>query len=196
MIRIATLKGSLTDPFFLAVRLFSLMHEGVHTEIWFNGYRIMVGMRAEDRAHPTRDGCIAVLPPGEFSAPASPASCSPAWHVVDVPITNPGLALEFIERAFEARVPYGINVLECALPKALLDDFDPDLDCMRPDRWDRVFCSQFVLLFLRWCDAHGILGGCKEDGSKALLWSVNSRGCLPSRLEIITDTMFAGPGKA
>lgn len=162
VVQIATLKGSLVEPWDLAVRLFSLLNDGVHTEIWWGGYRFLASTRV----------CVMRLPVPSFSSD---------WHVVDVHVSDIDLALGFIDAALGAR--YGIDLAECALQYRT-----SDLDSCCPATWDGgVFCSQFVLLFLRWCDVHGLLA---VDGR--LLWSVNSRGCLPSRLEIILHKVF-GP---
>ena len=74
------------------------------------------------------------------------------------------------------------------MPKCILDSIDQDLDCCHPEKWDRLFCSQFALLFLRRCAVAGILD--VPHDRQRLLWSVNSKGCLPSRLQIITDSVF------
>ena len=177
-VRIATARGALCCPGPLMVRLYSLMNPGVHTEIWFDDLRIA-------SAYNSPYGCVRAEQMDEEPAVAHDGS---EWHTVKVPVTDVAVALEFIVRALKARVPYGINVLECALPKVILDNVESDLDCCAPESWDRVFCSQFALLFLRWCDCKGILG-VPKDRARAL-WTVNSRGCLPSRLQIITDLVF------
>ena len=161
-VRIATVRGSLTNPGDLAIRLFSLMQEGVHSEIWWGGYRFFssgrfggVGIRHLAADYDTK-----------------------FWDVVEVRVSDIDVALGFIDAALEAHTPYGVNPFECALHYC-----HDDLDCCHPATWGRVFCSQFVLLFLRWCAVHGVLV-CKDSGP---LWSVNSRGCLPCRLREILD---------
>ena len=164
VIKIATVRGSLTDPVDLAIRLFSFLREGVHTEIWWGGYRFFsagwcngVGVLQESDGYDAAD-----------------------WDVVEVPVSDIDVALGFVDAALESSVPYGVNPVECALHYCR-----DDLDCCRPDTWDRVFCSQFALLFLRWCAVHGVL--VCEDAKP--LWSVNSRGCLPCRLTHILGEM-------
>ena len=156
------------------------MNTGVHTEIWFGDYH--TGAYCYDGNQ--RAGCVLTFKGA--SELESPDGSS--WHVVDIPITDMDTALKFIEIAQSSRVPYGINVAECALPKAIIDEFDADVDCCRPETWDKLFCSQLALLFLRWCDKQGILAVDKARSSA--LWAVNSRGCIPSRLKIILDAML------
>jgi len=177
-IRIATLKGSLMRPYPFFVRLLSLMSPGVHTEIWYNEWRFSASrdLIGQDGAF---IGCIGVWDFG-------PGFDVSRWHVVNVPVADIDRAMEFIDRALDARVRYGISICECALPKSL--SIEADVDCCRPETWDHVFCSQFALLFLCWCDHHDLL--LVPKSSSFLLWSVNSRGCLPSRLQIITDMVF------
>ena len=178
-VQIATLKGSLVDTHAFLVRLFSLMNPGVHTEIWYENCRFLAAGDCFDE-NGNFIGCVDVR---EFDAPRSDD-----WHIVDVDVTDIDLALQFVRSALNARVRYDINVYECALPKSFIDRIEADLDCCRPETWDHIFCSQFALLFLRWCDYHNILRAPRS--SSFLLWTVNSRGCLPSRLQIITDMVF------
>jgi len=184
-VRIATLTGSLTDFSSFMIRAYSLWNVGVHTEIWLDDYRVGA-YGCEGNEH---TGCIVVhkmvADRNHPDQPIPPDGSS--WHVQEIPITDPQKALDFIQLAKDARVPYGINILECPLPKVLLDEFEDDVDCLHPDTWDKVFCSQFALLFLRWCDKHDILA--IDKARTSALWAVNSRGCIPSRLKIITDAM-------
>jgi hypothetical protein len=180
-IRLATLDGSFSSASDLCVRIFSLLNSGVHSEIWFDHFRIgAVG--AEDSRH----SCIQVCEMPEGSGPRE------GWHVLDLPVSDPHKALDFIARAHSYPIQYGISVPECAMPKFLLDECDHDVDCCRPDTWNRLFCSQFALLFLRYCAKSGILN-IPADRAK-LLWAVNSKGCLPSRLQIIAREVFATDG--
>lgn len=179
-VRIATLIGSLADPGVLLVQLYSMMNPGVHTEIWFDDYVISAGENVFD-ANGTFLGCVGIWHTRGMHVTSD-------WHVVDVPITDAQRAWQFIAAAAGARVEYGVSAGECAFPKFVIDAFEGDLDCCRPATWDRLFCSQFVLLFLRWCAVQKILD--VPDERSVVLWSVNSRGCLPSRLKILMDMMF------
>jgi hypothetical protein len=178
-IRIATYDGSLRDPEVAIVTAFSLFNPGVHTEIWFDQYRVMAG---------EGDGpkCMHMMQAGSEIH-------REMWHVVDIPITDHAQAFEFIREAMASPAVYGYSITELAMPKCILDTIDTDLDCCHPETWDRLFCSQFALLFLRRCAVAGILSVTRAK--QRLLWSVNSKGCLPSRLQIITDKMFGGGAK-
>jgi hypothetical protein len=108
------------------------------------------------------------------------------WDFQEVPITDPGIALDILEAMFrQCHAFYGFNPLDMALPKLCLDLWENDLDCTRPYEWRRIFCSQLVLLFLRRCALAGVLRG-KLD----LLWSVNTHGCSPARLKTLLERVF------
>lgn len=177
-IRLATYEGCLTKTPDLLVRIYSLLNPGIHTEIWIDNFRISA-VDGEGGAN-----CIKIL-----ETDAGILDAHVGWHVVDLPITDPGIAVDYIQRVHCLPIRYGISVPECALPKFCLDEIDQDIDCCRPETWKQVFCSQFALLFLRHCAISGILQVPKDKAR--LLWSVNSKGCLPSRLQIITDRIFS-----
>lgn len=175
-IRLATYDGSLREPDVALVTAFSLFNPGVHTEVWFDKYRV-TARGSREAAHK----CMDITTMGNDMDTSG-------WHVVGVPITDHSRASLFIKEAMASPAVYSISIPELAMPKCILDTIDSDLDCCHPEQWDKLFCSQFALLFLRRCAVAGIL-----DVSKAkqrLLWSVNSKGCLPSRLQIITDQLF------
>ena len=155
------------------VTAFSLGNRGVHTEVWIGDYRVST-------FNPGK--CVGIIPlehVGDLSE----------WHVTHVPITDIPQATRFIKETLASPAEYGISVPELAMPKFLLDSIDTDLDCCHPEKWDKIFCTQLALLFLRRCAVAGILNIPKEK--QRLLWTVNSKGCLPSRLQIITDHMFS-----
>jgi hypothetical protein len=186
-VRVATLEGSLTDLGSLAIRLFEGLHLGVHAELWIEdgskGVRV-AAMCTEKSSGASGVGSILIR---QDALPPPPPDGS-QWHTVDVPVRDMKRVWNFILEVVDAGVPYGINVLECTMPKSILDRIDPDVDCSHPDTWGQVYCSQFVLLFLRWCDAHGVLG--VPESRSRLLWSVNSRECVPSMLREIADAVF------
>ena len=170
-VRLATFKGY--DLFSSVVTAFSLGNPGVHTEVWFNEFRISTFER--------RTGCVSVIPLDESIDESD-------WYLTDIPINDPLQAFRFIEEAMHSPATYNYCVPEFALPKSLLNRIDPDLDCQRPHTWKNLFCSQFALLFLRRCAMAGILD---LDAERCrLLWSVNSKGCLPARLKIIAENVF------
>lgn len=176
-IRLATYDGSLKEPGVALITAFSLFNPGVHTEIWFDQYRVT----ARDRYEDEDQKCVDMTTLHENMDTSG-------WHIVDLPITNHTQASQFIKEALSSPATYGYSVSEFAMPKCILDTIDTDLDCCHPEQWDKLFCSQFALLFLRRCAIAGILS--VPRAKQRLLWSVNSKGCLPSRLQIITDQIF------
>ena len=177
-IKIATYTGSFRDPYVDMITAFSLGNPGVHSELWIYGFRVTA---REQRFGEEHHKCMDIIPLHKDLDISK-------WHVVDVPITNHSLAAKFVQEAIASPAIYNYSVLEFGMPKFVLDRIDSDLDCLRPDKWDKLFCSQFVLLFLRRCAIAGILN--VSEKKQKLLFSVNSNGCLPSRLKIITDHMF------
>jgi hypothetical protein len=170
--QIATYDGSLSNPYVAMVRAFSLGNPGVHTELWVGDQRVSTFRPNE---------CVTIRPMSELRD-------TKEWHVVNIPVTDQIQALRFVKEALRSPADYYISIPELAMPKTLLDSLDHDLDCCHPEHWDKLFCSQFALLFLRRCAIAGILDTPKDKIK--LLWSVNSKGCLPGRLQLITDQLF------
>jgi hypothetical protein len=182
-IKIATYNGSFTDPYVDAITAFSLFNPGVHSELWIHGFRVTA---REQRFGEEKNKCMDIIPLRKDLDTSK-------WHVVDIPITNHGVATRFVQEALASPAVYHYSILEFGMPKFMLDRLDSDLNCLQPATWDKLFCSQFVLLFLRRCAISGILDVPVEK--QKLLWSVNSKGCLPSRLKIITDSLFQSSNK-
>ena len=179
-IRLATYDGSLKEPGVAIVTAFSLFNPGVHTEIWIDQHRVTARCARFGEKNQRAMDIMELSEDVENS--------ESGWHIVDLPITDHSQATEFIKEALSSPAIYGYSIGEFAMPKCILDTIDTDLDCCHPEQWDKLFCSQFALLFLRRCAAAGILTAPKAK--QRLLWSVNSKGCLPSRLQIIADQMF------
>lgn len=172
-VSIATFEGSLDDPRVALITAFSLGNRGVHTEVWIGDYRVST-------FNPGK--CVGIMPlKSDFDLTQ--------WHITHIPITDANQATRFIKELLASPAEYSISISEFAMPKMLLDTIDHDLDCCHPEQWDKLFCTQLALLFLRRCAIAGILDIPKEK--QRLLWTVNSKGCLPSRLQIITDHMIS-----
>jgi hypothetical protein len=171
-IKLATYDGSLMNPYVAMVRAFSLGNPGVHTEIWVDDYRV-----STFHLKPCV-GCERLKKNIDTSG----------WHVVEIPVTDHDKACEFLTDFIKSPAQYSISLSEISMPKSLLDSIDHDLDCCHPEQWDKLFCSQLALLFLRRCAIAGILNIPKSK--QKLLWSVSSKGCLPGRLQVITDHVF------
>jgi hypothetical protein len=170
--RLATYDGSVFNPYIAVVKAFSLGNPGVHTEIWIDDHRVSTFQI---------DRCVCMVPMDGSMDTAG-------WHTVNIPITNHKEAMRFIEEAMHTPAQYSISLAEVAMSKRILDYLDHDMDCCHPELWGKLFCSQLALLFLRRCAVAGILDIPKDK--QKLLWSVNSKGCLPGRLQLIADQIF------
>jgi hypothetical protein len=178
-IRLATYNGTFRDPSVAVITTFSLGNPGVHSEVWIHDYRVTArDHRFGEDKHKSMD-----------IIPLDPDLDTSQWHVMKIPITDKKKAVDIIEEELASPAVYHYSIPELAMPKFILDSIDTDLDCCHPEKWDTLFCSQFVLLFLRRCAIAGILDVPKEK--QRLLWSVNSKGCLPSRLQIIANHIFS-----
>jgi hypothetical protein len=161
LVRIAFKKNSLDSALENLICLCSLDRH-VHAEIRFNGYTFSPFYDSSNSIDVFKECNL-----GE-------------WDFQEVSVTNPSVVMDILEdMLFRCKASYGFNPLDMALPKSCLDFWEDDLDCTRPDTWRKLFCSQFVLLFLRRCALAGILRGENLD----LLWSVNTHGCPPARLK-------------
>jgi hypothetical protein len=168
IIQIAFKKNSLDSTLENMICLFS-MDRHVHAEIRFNGYAFSPFYDSHNPIDVIHECNL-----GE-------------WEYQDVFITHPGVALDILEDILiRCTASYGFNPLDMALPKSCLDFWEDDLDCTRPESWKRIFCSQFVLLFLRRCVLAGILRGKNLE----LLWSVNTHGCPPAKLKFILSRVL------
>lgn len=111
----------------------------------------------------------------------------PCVEIVDIPVTDVRLAAEFLLKAATTPATYKIPILDFAIPKSILDKTDPELDFMQPSTWSHLYCSQFVLLFLRYC-AHMQIIPIEPHKLKKAIYSVNSHCCSPAKLaHIIYD---------
>ena len=174
-IYLATYLGSLLNPLDFTIELFSGFNEGTHSEIIFE--------------HNHQQYAFSTFEKTKYCISCKQFYHDPDyWHLIQLPISNPNLALRFLEDSCHSLTSYRINVFECAMPKTILDLFDSDLDCSDSSNWKYMFCSQFSLLFIRRCLLSNILLIPKEK--HWLLWSVNSKGCLPSRLQIIMNEIL------
>lgn len=109
-------------------------------------------------------------------------------ELVSIPVTNPADARKYLEKAAEVKtIQYKIPFFDFVTPfNAILDYTDPDLDCDTPKAWPTMFCSQFVLLFLRHCHKHGII----EVPTPRPLYTCNSHVCSPGHLREIMRAAF------
>lgn len=101
---------------------------------------------------------------------------APMLEIVPVPVTSLARAGEFAEAMRRgSRATYEIPYAEFALPSFLVHDLGDD-----PVAWDHLYCSQFVLLFLRACARAGVLDLPRDR--LAPLLACNSVQCSPAHL--------------
>ena len=174
-VRIAFKRGSWHNMSEAAIMMYELLARETHTEVWFDD----VAFGACCNVHPSiRAWCVQ----------GTDEDRADEWSYVALPVVDANRALAILEDMLASPAPYYISVGECAMPKCIVDAIERDVDCMHPENWNGVFCSQFALLFVRRCALEGILDVPRKR--QALLWSVSSRGCLPSRLRVILDNMM------
>lgn len=102
----------------------------------------------------------------------------PMLELVQVPVTSLALAKQIAEEIYASTAAsYDIPYAELALPSFLVHDVGSD-----PSRWHHLYCSQFVLLFLRRCADRGALDLPRERYSLLFEPHCNSVQCTPAHL--------------
>ncbi len=174
-VRIAFHNGSWRSMSDAAIMIYELMARETHTEVWFDDVAF--------------GACCNVCPSiRAWCVPSDVEYKAEEWSCVELPIADAKRALAILEDMLASPARYYISVCECAMPKCVVDAIERDADCMHPEDWRGVFCSQFALLFVRRCALEGILN--VPQARQPLLWSVSSKACLPSRLRVILDRML------
>ena len=118
---------------------------------------------------------------------------SPFIDCVDVPVKDAHKAVDFLEKACLTHARFDIPVLDFLFPALLVDwvDKDDKDECMHPEAWRTLYCSKFVLFFLRHCHREGALDVTEE--SMRPLWTVNSNRCSPAVLRSLVKRAFVRP---
>lgn len=132
----------------------------------------------------TKNPCVVKYTPTDYFLSL------PCVETVKIPLTDDRIAKLFLEESSMSSATYQIPVSDFLLPKYVLDFEKSDLDCCRPDTWEHLYCSQFVLLFLRFCAMHGILDMPTDKLYYLSPSYVNSRTCTPAHLRHILRLMF------
>lgn len=113
----------------------------IHAEVIVGRYRYA----AVELPH-NKKSCI-------FRCEAGDIRCTPHVEVVDIPVSNLARAIQIAEDIWStAHASYNIPYFDMAVPSFMLGDLDLD-----PTHWDYLYCSQFVLLYLRICARENIL---------------------------------------
>jgi hypothetical protein len=156
---------------------FDYPYHDVHAEVCLNGTRYSaVGLSPSP--------CVLTLP---FH---SNLLSLPCVETVSLPITDDRIAQLFLTESSKTPATYFIPIQDFLTPKAILDYTKPDLNTIRPDTWQHLYCSQYVLLFLRYCAEHGILPLPAHKLAYLHPSYINSRTCTPAHLRHIIDKML------
>jgi hypothetical protein len=105
--------------------------------------------------------------------------CVEIYHI---PLTDSAKAQKFLDRAVNTPATYAIPVLDFLMPKFVLDLVNKDYECGKPSTWAHLYCSQFALLFIRYCKQNGLLDLPGRDLSLVDPRSINSNKCSPMDL--------------
>lgn len=110
---------------------------------------------------------------------------------VKIPIKDEHVAIDFLEMTVKTHAEFGIPVLDFLFPKLVVDlvDVDHKDECMHPDEWHQLYCSKFVLFFLRHSHREGNLD--VDDKKMEPIWKVNSNRCSPVELRRMVVNAFS-----
>ena len=107
---------------------------------------------------------------------------------ISIHVKDPDLAIDWLEDACNTKAIFKLYHYEFLLPETIMDIIEKDDDCTRPETWKHIFCSKFVLLFLRYCHLTGNLEA--PEGRLRILWTVNSNHCTPAYLKKMVQYIF------
>jgi len=115
-------------------------------------------------------------------------------EIVEIPVLDIDFARRYLDSAVSANVSYYIPVVDFVTPSPVLQWTDPDVDCCDQASWSTLFCSQFVLLFLRYLHTHSMLRVPGRQPSASMrcqaLLACNSHVCSPTHLrEILREVL-------
>lgn len=110
----------------------------------------------------------------------------PFVNFVDIPVKNMEAVSELAESIWKnCRASYRIPFTDLAMPSFLVHDLDDD-----PKHWDHLYCSQFVLLFLRICAEKDLLDIPVSQLQLLDEKHCNSVTCTPAHLKITLDRLL------
>lgn len=104
----------------------------------------------------------------------------PFVEFVKVPITDLKGAVEILEDMSTTSATYDIPWMDFLVPSIFIKDLDLD-----PHHWGHLYCSQFVLLFLRKCRKKNLLP--LPEDRLVYLDSCKSETCTPTHLKRMLD---------
>lgn len=111
---------------------------------------------------------------------------------VKLPIRDMHKAIDFLDLTLKTHAKFAIPVLDFLFPQLVVDlvDVDDKDECMHPDVWHQLYCSKFVLFFLRHSHREGNLD--VDDKKMDEIWRVNSNRCSPAMLRRLVVKAFGG----
>ena len=110
----------------------------------------------------------------------------PFLEFVDIPVKNLQRARQIAEEIHaKTRATYEIPFFDLAIPSYFVHDIGTD-----PAHWDHLYCSQFVLLFLRICAQKDILDLPRSKLECLDESHCNSVRCTPAHLRHVLRNML------
>lgn len=161
---VALLRGQWTNLSEAEVMAFEWGNRHIHAELWVddNAFSAVAGSGADPDA-----GCVVAgaLPPDMDTS---------RWDRYPVAVSDGARAVALLLEMAKTPARYNVPVRD------FITGFggEPRLDPRRPDEWGYLYCSQFVLLYLRRLSMEGLL----RNEPNSALWEIPSQACLPSTL--------------
>lgn len=112
------------------------------------------------------------------------------WVKIPVKEDKVHTAIDFLHLACKTHAEFEIPVLDFLFPSLITDliDVDKKEECIHPEEWKHLYCSKFVLFFLRFCDEKGVLDASKDKMKP--FWKINSNRCSPVMLRQLVTRVF------
>lgn len=132
--------------------MFATWGQYVHAEIVIQNSSQAISFGAWEN----NDPCFAARDPSQFIT-----LDIDHYDFFEVPIAAKDypVFLDIVEKIIDAKPAYHVG-WECALWEPLVRIFEKDFDPQQhPKTWNRIFCSQVILLILKKCVCLGILKG-------------------------------------
>lgn len=107
----------------------------------------------------------------------------PFVECVDVPVTDVEEAQRIVEQLADNHATYQIPVMDFLVPSIFIRDLDLD-----PRDWGHLFCSQFVLLYLRVLRRHQLIRA--PEYRLKHLDDCPSKTCSPAHLRHMLDRVL------
>ena len=110
-------------------------------------------------------------------------------EMIPIPIKNIQNAESWLEQARNSPSTFLLPLWNFVLPESTIKILDPDIDnFMKPSTLKHLYCSKFVLLFLREC--YWIHNLDNDMRLQQLLWSVNCNRCTPAYVKQVVQWVY------